>query len=262
MHLHRPITRLLNRIAGAIIILTSCLFLVAAASHAAAAPVYTFSQEAGTYEELQNASPVSIPFADTVYQLDLHGEVFSFFHKPFTITGNSSFEIADDGFLRVWDDSTVMVVDGLFTPLDSLGSTSHISYALEGSAGDHVLKIQWKNVGFHAGQPTDFANFQIWVYQKSGVIEIRMGQSEAAGTGIFPDGPWIGAFISPSSFSAMTEKVWITGDPAKPSIDRAKNFQFKKIASVPAAGTIYRLTPSAASGVGVRDTRTGSLWLW
>jgi hypothetical protein len=187
--------------------------------------------------------------------------MFTFFRKAYTITGTSSLEIGGDGFLRIWDDSTVMVIDGYFNALRGVDAGSSISYVLEGGAGEHILKVQWKRAGFVNGDSADYANFQIWVYQQTGVIEWHMGASSIASFDALADGPWVGSFISPNDFSAMTEKIWITGDPAKPVIDKFKNFTFKRITSAPEPGTIYRLTPTAASGV---DRRTGSvekLWI-
>jgi Secretion system C-terminal sorting domain len=235
-----------------------CIITLAAA-RAQAGPTYEFAQESGTYAELENATHLPITFGDSLFRLDLEGEVFTFFRRPFTIAGASSFEIAGNGFLRVWDDSMVTVIDGLFMTLDTVDAASEISYLLEGTPGDRVLKVQWRRAGFPNGLEADFANFQIWVYQRTGVIEIRTGPSDVKGPEAFGTGPWIGAFIAPVTFASMGEKLWITGDPAKPVIDRLKNLQFKRVTGVPPSGTIYRMTPTSASGVEGSDAETGSI---
>ncbi|MEP7219346.1 MAG: T9SS type A sorting domain-containing protein, partial [Bacteroidota bacterium] len=109
------------------------------------------------------------------------------------------------------------------------------------------VKVEWKNVGFQAGAASDSANFQIWLYQKTGVIEIRIGPGSA------PDlattlRVWMGAFISPRSFNYMVEKCWIVGNPSNPTFDVSRNFTFNGITSLPPSGTILRLTPRGSLG--------------
>lgn len=207
---------------------------------------YSFTQEQAPYVELESATELAMPVWDSVAVIDLDADAFTFFRRPFRLTGETPFEVGGYGFVRAWDDSSVMVVDGLFTPLTSRSEGTSVSYRLDGAPGDRVLKVQWKNVGLPTGLDSDFANLQIWIHQRSGVIELRYGPSSIKGPNAFnTNGPWAGAFTSPSDFTRMTEKCWITGSPAKPTYDTSRTFTFRRLNGAPTAGTLYRLTPRA-----------------
>ncbi len=62
------------------------------------------------------------------------------------------------------------------------GSLSNISYLLEGTAGNRILKVEWNNVGFYTeieqdNISSDFTNFQMWLYEGTNNIEIRFGNN-------------------------------------------------------------------------------------
>ncbi len=211
---------------------------------------YSFTQEQAPYVELESATALAMPVWDSVAVIDLGADAFRFFRREFRLTGETPFEVGGYGFVRAWDDSSVMVIDGLFTPLTSRSEGTSVSYHLDGTPGDRVLKVQWKNVGFPTGIDSDFANLQIWIHQRSGVIELRYGPSSVEGPNAFnTNGPWAGAFTSPSDFTRMTEKCWIIGDPAKPTYDTSRTFTFRRMTGAPAAGTLFRLTPRATLAV-------------
>ncbi len=91
-------------------------------------------------------------------------------------------------------------------------------------------------------------NFQIWVYQQSGVVEYRYGPSTDS------DSPYGTGLVSAlmqlnGDASAVLGKACITGDPQAPRIDSSLEFLLPRIAYPPRNGTIYRFIPGAASGV-------------
>ena len=61
------------------------------------------------------------------------------------------------------------------------GGASHIVTKVDGNSGNYILKIEWVNVGFYGEGDDDifedFINFQMWLYEKDGVIEYRYGPS-------------------------------------------------------------------------------------
>lgn len=63
-------------------------------------------------------------------------------------------------------------------------SLSDISYEVSGSEGNKVLKVQWKNAGFvqwhSTSSPTDYINFQIWLFEADHHLEIHFGSSNAS----------------------------------------------------------------------------------
>ena len=61
-------------------------------------------------------------------------------------------------------------------------SLSPISYKVEGSAGNHILKVEWKNAGSYNeldenGTLDMFVNFQLWLFEGSNKIEFHIGPS-------------------------------------------------------------------------------------
>ena len=56
-------------------------------------------------------------------------------------------------------------------------SLSPVSYQLGGVPGSRILKVEWKNAGFHMdiaadNKSVDFVNLQIWLYEESNDIEL------------------------------------------------------------------------------------------
>ncbi|RYE16239.1 MAG: T9SS type A sorting domain-containing protein [Sphingobacteriales bacterium] len=70
---------------------------------------------------------------------------------------------------------------------DVVGAT--ISYQVSGNTGSRIAKVEYKNVGFWGGGTTDFANFQIWLYEGSNKIEYHVGPNDVTpGTFDYPEG--------------------------------------------------------------------------
>lgn len=106
-------------------------------------------------------------------------------------------------------------------------SESDISYKIEGSAGNKIAKIQWKNVGFYSdldddNVSTDYTNFQMWLYEADGTIELRFGPSSVTQPSLSYDGE-TGSFITfiPSldynSGVVLEEGFILSGDPSNPN---------------------------------------------
>jgi hypothetical protein len=77
----------------------------------------------------------------------------------------------------------------LLAPIDSdiidrgsLGTTSlsSITYAVQGSSPNRILKVQWKNCGSYDEYDinstlAEFINFQLWIYEGTNIVEYRFG---------------------------------------------------------------------------------------
>jgi hypothetical protein len=121
------------------------------------------------------------------------------------------------------------------------------------------MKVEWRNAGFAHGTAEDFMNFQVWLYGRSGIIEIRIGDGMVGSEMAFNGGPWLGTFMAVPTFTKALAKCWIYGDPAAPRLDSLKTLNFRRLESAPASGTVYRLVPSGggASSVGIRSDDEG-----
>lgn len=234
-------------IALALLLPFACVAACVLAAPAAGQSLYRFELRQEPYQPLHGATQLPIGFGDQSHLLDLGGEKFTFFGRPFTLKDSLTMGVTGFGNLRVDDSTSMVIIDALFVSLDTLNETSKILYAVEGTPGDRIVKVEWQNAGLENADTTHSYNFQAWVYQRSGVIEFRYGPT---GTGVITTGgPWVGAFLSPPDVSSMTEKIWIGGDPTKPKLDTSRTVKFPRLSRFPDNGTVYRLIPAATSSV-------------
>jgi len=74
------------------------------------------------------------------------------------------------------------------------GSLSPISYQLSGTAGNQLMKIEWKNAGFYSDlqlngrNAVDSVNFQLWIYENGDRIEVHMGPNHIGSPLVSYDG--------------------------------------------------------------------------
>jgi hypothetical protein len=136
--------------------------------------------------------------------------------------------------------------EGLISPFfvdikdkgDSI-SQSPLSYELTGTAGNHVLKVQWKNAGFAADTlEEDFVNFQVWIHESTNQISIHIGPNSVKPGSYDFGGPVIGLgdVFADRSFA-------LSGDPANPVLIEVNDGDTVALMGTPANGTIYTFTP-------------------
>ncbi|MBP6333953.1 MAG: T9SS type A sorting domain-containing protein [Bacteroidia bacterium] len=218
-------------------------------------PSYTFSHSAtspSTYEEIVNDSTVTVyPVADLYLVNELIGETFWFYNLPFTFGGLTSLSFGPNGFLRVDNDSSIIIIDGANTQLSLIDSTSKVSYSIDGSPGNRLFRLQYKNVQLNSGPSGNFANFQIWYYQSTGEIEIHYGPRSLNNASGYTtaNGPNVGIFYSDIYFTICYEKIWCTVNPANPVLNTASNYVFSALPGIPDDGAIFRFTPTFSVSV-------------
>ncbi len=227
---------------------------------------YVFSETSATYEELIDDTPVANPDFDNdqLTNLPLDNETFHLFGLDFTFGGFTTYAIQTFGNLRIDNDSSAVIIDGIFTNLDSIDETTSVSWKIDGTSGELIVKAQWKNVKLALGEATNFANFQIWIYQETGVIEIHYGeQSENNATGYTDDnGPYAGIFYSPDTFDEMYEKLWLYGEPTNIQQDATSIFYFGRLLGVPSNGTVYRFSPTTTTDIHEKSSDRGDIQVY
>lgn len=222
---------------------------------------YRFEVKTDAYTELTgDIALTQMVFAtgDPIEVKEVFGETFSYFNEPWLMdTTTIGILIFPNALVEVVKDSTFIICDGLLRQLDSIDNNSKISYRIDGSSGNKILKVQWKNVRIRSGQPGNYVNLQIWLHQ-SGVIEYRYGPASASNASGYTQatGPSIGISYSPFDLSPIFEKIWIYGTPPNIMIDSARNLNFPNIWGVPANGTVYRFAPKNLS-VGTIENSDG-----
>ncbi len=181
---------------------------------------YNFSVGKRNYEKLQESTLlINEPlWDDPEFNIPLEIE-FTFFDQKLEYL-----YCDDDGALYSdsirWDSYDGIVPFGAdlmdrsndFNFGSQANSLSNISYVVQGEVGTRVQKIEWDNVGFYLdieqdGVSTDFVNFQLWLYEETGTIEIHFGEMSVSNPDlVFEDlsGPLIGLF---NEFDEDTETV-------------------------------------------------------
>ena len=135
---------------------------------------------------------------------------------------------------------------------------SPISYQLEGPPGNAVFKLEWKNVGFYGewdANNTYFntTNFQLWIYQNTGIIEFRYGPNTIKSGSLlhfFGTGPLVLLGKDVAFDGSGWEGLWaVGGDPQNPSITPIPSGQQplaeQTLTAEPESGTVYRFAPIA-----------------
>lgn len=230
-------------------LLLACIFLFCTCKVTAQTPnYYLLKTETGTYSELTNDTIVTGAYANPTgtWLPELAGEQITLFDKTYMIDNMKTYvEFSNNGFMRVTDDTSFIVVDAMFTSVDSIDNTTALSYVVEGNPGNKILKVQWKNLALSSGQPGNYVNYQIWLHQSTGIFEIFYGPSSANNSSGYTttNGPNIGMFYAPQSFAKMYEKIWVNGAPGSYTIDSARTVSFKAVSGIPPNGTVLRYVP-------------------
>ncbi len=153
----------------------------------------------------------------------------------------------------------LLIASGIFIEDRNYNAgTSHspISYKVEGTSGNRILKMEVKNAGSTSESDefetnTLFVNFQVWVYEGSNIIEYHYGDSNITPTDMstLEDDPWqIGI-----AEKALSYACFVYGNPASVSFAQLINTNEDALdeytmASYPSNGTVYRFTPSTTAG--------------
>lgn len=211
---------------------------------------YTFSMTTGTYQDLTGATSLNNNQTwddpDYIVPMDF----------PFTMFGKRidslSFDFYLGGSLLGYCGSDSLYQTGLLpfeADLVDLGhfglagtSLSPLSYKVEQGSmpWNRILKIEWKNVGSYDDTTySDYANFQLWLYEGTDDIEIHYGPSSIAVDTLFfygEPGPMVS--ILQESTSSWANIHMLSGPATNPSLTPFVAF----VEGAPANGTIYKFT--------------------
>lgn len=155
---------------------------------------------------------------------------------------------------------------------DEQETLSPITYHLTGTAPNHIGIIQWKNAGFfddieEDGVSDHFVNFQLWLYEATGRIEVHYGPSSEAIQEPGVDGTAPGfALIKNLTSDGQDDNVYdegyyLTGSPDAPefrSVDELGDDDEPFLDAVPAPGTVYVFNVSESTGLRDVESLTSS----
>ena len=200
---------------------------------------YLFQTFNATYTELVN--PISLNNSDIWEMPDYIipiGFDFWYFHSTvdtlyFFETAPAMLSTSDEegGFHKIIIPFGASLVDRGYGTAHSL---SPLSYELSGEIGNKIFKLEWKNVGFlfeyyDNNTLNDYANFQLWLYEASGNIEMHYGPTsishpELAYAG--ETGPSVSLIpkydYDPDTISSAS--LWLYGNPNAPVIIESDNY--------------------------------------
>lgn len=226
------------------------------------AQTYQFSRTLGTYNDLTGTTIANnnVTWDDPQFILPIG---FSFQLYDTTITelviedwgfgteiATSPFEDEANGVIIPYGADLIDRGSDTINYSGQSGSLSPISYKTSGTAGSRIFKLEWKNAGFYNdisndNVSTDYINVQLWLYEGSNDIEIRIGNSLIT-QGVNFDGfsgPHIGLYPSYNSDTDVlfSNGVNLDGMPSAPITKSASSiYQEHLDEETIQSGTIYK----------------------
>ncbi len=220
------------------------LTLLCATITVSAQNAYSFEHDQQPYTELTD--PVFCDFnSDADDPLpELNGETFILYDQAWAGTSSYPITIGGNGFIRIETATELVILDGFFTNIEEVDSTSNVSYSITGGAGAKVLTAQWHNIRLTNGPADSYLNYQIRLYQATGVVEVHTGPNSGSSMDYSDaSGPNCGIFHSPWSFSGCYGKLWVEQDANNPTLDSLPNYDFDALHNLPAPNTVFRFVP-------------------
>lgn len=236
---------------------------------------YEFSVDKSAYEDLQGSTSLTNGelWETPSFEIPIGFDFLLFDTTISTLYMDQGTALYADSFLDTAGAFSAIVplgtdlIDGDFVDNPNGPSLSDISFVVEDTEEEKIFKLEWKNAGFAGdleenGTTSDFVNFQIWLYEKSGNIEIHFGENRVESPESFDNG--IGPFIIFVNNLDLEEEIFdeyllIGGDLKNPILvplegvyyyNDIENF---RLIGTPANGTIYRLSRGS---VGVENNET------
>lgn len=180
------------------------------------AQFYTFGHYTEKYTEFDDGEELYNIFIDNNALVSLNKEIRLYDH----LLNSSTLVVGKNGFLVNTSDSFSFALDPFVAKLERRDTGSSVSVKIDSvSKSEPILKVQWKNMGLIDHDPSDFANFQLWVYLQTQKVEFRYGPSKVTDIKAFGtyNGPQIIlALLTPDFLKSHEDLVIIEkdGNPA------------------------------------------------
>jgi hypothetical protein len=202
------------------------------------------------YSSLRNAKVLTSGFDWEAHEAILFGPPF-----PIFINGQQVLSFEIDIFFdylsgtfadaKKFIDFVPIEADLIDRGLHVKKALSAIQYQTSGTVGNRIFKIEWKNVAAENDYPhgcmhlDHYLNYQLWFYEAGQHIEFRYGPSSQDAIRYFSietQGIFAGIY---GSKQLGFEDLAICGAPGNPHLGCEKGLLW----DIPAAGTVYRLSP-------------------
>jgi len=208
-------------------------------------------------------------FGFTVNILGLDGEEMFNFLTPALLVSTFDDE-ADDPVLPFLLPTTTQLQNRGVIPGNA---PSQITFQTIGDPGSQIFKLEYRDVGFANESFLDdpsqdmFTNFQIWIYEGSGCIEYRYGETNITDPDLIYDGDngsSSGLFRSLSSQldgDTVLYAIYTTGDAQNPTVFEGENTAEEagnEAIGFPGEGVVYSFCPEIE--VNTTDLNTELDW--
>lgn len=136
---------------------------------------------------------------------------------------------------------------------------SHINYKLEGTEGNHILKVEWKLAAFYneymeIGETESYISYQLWLYEADNHFEIRFGPSNMTNEAVCYDGnpgPYID-FGREINYETI-HGYYLDGNPSNPiMLPLGLSFD-QTVDGTPSYGTTYFFTVGEGTTIGISE---------
>lgn len=236
---------------------------------------YTVSTSQQTYTNLENSTSLN---NNQVWVYDQYGPVNIPFN--FSIAGKvvNKFLFEDDYFALVTPNGNYEQGTGVYYINITSGylqdrtfstgtSSSPISYKIEGTTGNRILKLEIKNAGLENAQELNFSedhfylNAQIWLYEVDNTIEIRYGDHNISNISYVTDEDGRSPLLGIEE--GDTKVYMLYGQSTNPTYGEYTEQTIPQTLtsdSFPANGTVYKLSHSQTAGLENFSTSTFSLY--
>lgn len=233
---------------------------------------YTFSTFTAPYQNLNNSTDlfpnildwddefkkVGLPFPVLVngesydsVMVESNGTLF-FFNNFLDI---NNIETENDTLAAVMPFGEYVSTNGQ-TDLIARLDNSPISYKVEGTAPNRIIKIEWRDAGFYADSSANkdlFINFQAWYYESDAAFEFRYGTRNYLPY-VLPDvsGPVFGItylILSPVFDYGTWGDIYVEGNAANPVSDTT----YSAFTGLPNENQVFRFAPL---GTGVNENNS------
>lgn len=210
---------------------------------------YKFSTRTATYADLTNPTSLS---NGQIWELDEFGPVNTPF--PISVFGEtfSIFGFVDDNFALANSNDELVYLAPISAYLRDRNITntgsglSPLSYKVEGTAGNRILKLEVKNAGLEMefddlGTSNLFLNYQVWLYENDNTIEFHFGNHNITNMNMLNDESFYWSVFLYEGTNSDEAGV-VTGDINNPTYGEYDDPDqiTTNLNAVPTANTVYR----------------------
>ncbi|UUV22486.1 T9SS type A sorting domain-containing protein [Paenimyroides aestuarii] len=222
---------------------------------------YTFTKSTATYTDLTGATSLT---NNTIWDFDFFGPIASPFNIDIFGQTYNTINFEDDYFY-LESSTNANLYSELFPAyayimdrnVSGIGNgVSPISYKVEGTSGNRILKMEVKNAGLEmefdaTGTTNLFLNYQIWFYEADKSIEYRYGNHNVTNVASLNDEGVSYIFLSYED-SNNVKGGFIDGTITSPTYTEVTNPTSNptNLNALPAPNTVYRF---ALNPLAVKD---------